>query len=206
MELGQAEVSRSTVTAENRLQGSNAKLYLRTSGWKGKAFDGDVIFQLTKAPQGWQWSSIGIWPNDFWADRWHPQRKETNEPLPFELLAPWPKDQCFMAGGFLEYILLQKKLLDAGSFMPRLEYILLQKKLLDAGSFMPLAAFVLSAGDCGFGPRGYYYNFDTTPHGSGSLRHRLHALSPVPAVRQCGWRNPGARVTRWQGLGPQRYR
>jgi hypothetical protein len=47
----------------------------------------------------------------------------------------------------------------AGGFM---EYLILQKKLLDAGSFMPLVAFSLSANDCGFGPRGYYYNFDTT--------------------------------------------
>jgi tetratricopeptide (TPR) repeat protein len=138
------DLSRSAIAARKTLQGSNSKRYLLTSGWNGMAFQGDVIFLLTEAPRGWQWTGLGISaPNDFWANRWRPQRKETNSPLPFELLAPWPKGQCFMAGGFMEYLILQKK-------------------LLDAGSFMPLVAFALSADDCGFGPRGYYYNFDTT--------------------------------------------
>jgi hypothetical protein len=94
------DLTRSTVVTRRTLQGSNSKLYLLTSGWNGSAFQGDVIFLLTQAPRGWQWTGLGISsPNDFWANRWRPQRKDTNSPLPFELLAPWPKVQSVSTTG-----------------------------------------------------------------------------------------------------------
>jgi hypothetical protein len=128
------DLGASTVTAKRALLGSGEKLYLPTSGWRGRYFQGDVAFILTKAPQGWQWTGVGLSSaNERWIERWRPAVKQTNSPLPFELFAPWPEGQHFMAGGFLRY----------------------WEEQLGLGL---LGALVLSSGDCGFGPRGFYYN------------------------------------------------
>ena len=90
----------SAVSAQRKLVGSGGKLYLTTSGWKGDWFRGDVMCLLTRTPQGWQWTGVAVsQPHDGWVERWRPATKQTNQPLPFPLLAPWPASQSFKAGG-----------------------------------------------------------------------------------------------------------
>jgi hypothetical protein len=135
------DLLRSQVKARRRVLGSGGKLYLPTSSWKGKWFLGDVMFILTKAPRGWQWTGLAVTcPNDLWLERWRPPAKRTNQPLPFELFAPWPANQCFTAGGLNQYLGQQSAILAAG--------------LLGGGAL----ALYFARSNCGFGPRGYYYN------------------------------------------------
>ena len=142
------DLTSSSVKVKRALIGSNEKLYLPTTGWTGQWFVGEVAFVLTRAPQGWQWTGLGISSaNELWQERWQPERNETNSPLPFELLAPWTEDRHFMAGGIIQYIGQQATILGAGLF-----------GLALAGAY--------ASDDCGFGPRGYYYNFDTTHTGA----------------------------------------
>jgi tetratricopeptide (TPR) repeat protein len=134
----------SSVTARRTLLGYGDKLYLQTSGWAGRWYRGDVIFLLTRAPKGWEWTGVAITTaNQMWLDRWRPAVKEKNQPLPFELAAPWPSGQCFKAGGFAEYLVEQAAVLAAG--WPW-ELILLAS---------------LASSKCGFGPRGFYFNLFT---------------------------------------------
>jgi murein DD-endopeptidase MepM/ murein hydrolase activator NlpD len=136
-----SDLLRSQVAARRRLLGSGAKLYLPTRGWKGKWFVGDVMFIITRAPRGWQWTGLAVTcPNDLWLERWRPPAKQTNQPLPFELFAPWPANESFTAGGLNQYVGQQLAIVAAGFF---------------GGA---LLAFFFSRGSCGFGPRGYYYN------------------------------------------------
>jgi hypothetical protein len=86
-----------------------------------------------------------------WAERWRPAVKETNQPLPFEILAPWPAEQSFEAGGLSKFIVEQAAVLDAGFL---------------AGALLALS---LSTDDCGFGVRGYYYNTDSTHSGANAF-------------------------------------
>lgn len=135
------DLLRSQVSVRRQLLGSGGKRYLPTSGWKGKWFLGDVLFVITKAPQGWQWTGLGITcPNDLWLERWRPPVKRTNQPLPFELFAPWPAQQSFTAGGLNQYIGQQAAIIAGGLF---------------GGS---LLALYFARSSCGFGPRGLYYN------------------------------------------------
>jgi hypothetical protein len=137
----------SRVTIKSALLGGNAKVYLPTTGWNGRWFCGDVPFVLTRAPQGWQWTGVGLSaPGVLWVERWQPKKKGTNSPLPFGLLAPWPEGEHFMAGGIIQFIGQQATILGAGLF-----------GLALAGAY--------ASDECGFGPRGYYYNFDTTHTG-----------------------------------------
>jgi len=142
------DLAASTVTAKRALLGSGEKLYLPTSGWQGRWFRGDVAFILTKAPKGWQWTGIALSsPNDRWLERWRPAIKQANLPLPFELAAPWPEGQHFKAGGLWGYVAEQAIIIGAGFF---------------GGGLIALG---LSGDDCGFGPRGYYYNTGPTHTG-----------------------------------------
>ena len=135
----------STVSCRRTLLGSGEKLYLQTSGWKGTWFSGDLILMITKAPRGWQWTGLAIaQPGDRWLDRWRPTAKATNQPLPFELSAPWPAGQSFAAGGLNQYIAEQAAVVAAGFL----------------GGFFLAAGFATRR--CGFGPRGYHYNQGST--------------------------------------------
>jgi hypothetical protein len=69
-----------------------------------------------------------------------------NSPLPFELVAPWPEGQHFKAGGLWGFVAEQAI-------------------IIAAGYGGPLIALGLSGGDCGFGPRGFYYNSGPTHSG-----------------------------------------
>jgi tetratricopeptide (TPR) repeat protein len=137
------DLAESKVTARRTLLGSGNKLYLLTRGWRGQWYKGDVIFMITRAPRGWQWTGVAVTgANDLWLDRWRPPVEAKNQPLPFELLAPWPSGDCFMAGGLGDFV--------AGSTI--------------AAAAWPFSFVVLeglSLRSCGFGLRGFYYGLAT---------------------------------------------
>ena len=137
------DLAKSRVTARQAMLGSGNKLYLLTRGWRGEWYKGDVIFMITRAPKGWQWSGVAVTrAHDLWLDRWRPPVEAKNQPLPFELLAPWPSGDCFMAGGLGDFV--------AGSTI--------------AAAVWPFSFVVLeglSLRSCGFGLRGFYYGLFT---------------------------------------------
>ena len=135
----------SQITVQHSLLGTGGKRYLFTRGWNGKWFVGDVVFTINQAPRGWEWTGLAIThANDLWLERWRPAIRQKNQPLPFELLAPWPAGQSFKAGGLVQYLVEQAAVLAGGLF---------------GGSLLALY-FARSA--CGFGPRGFYYNQGST--------------------------------------------
>ncbi|MFN8061237.1 MAG: M23 family metallopeptidase [Vicinamibacterales bacterium] len=139
------DLATSQVTARRPLLGTGGKRYLQTRGWNGRWFTGDVIFLIGRAPRGWEWTGVAVaQANELWRERWRPAVLQKNQPLPFELLAPWPDGQSFKAGGLTEYIVEQAAVLEGG--------------LLGGG----LLALYLSRSACGFGPRGFYYNQGST--------------------------------------------
>jgi tetratricopeptide (TPR) repeat protein len=144
----------SAVVARRGLRGSGNKMYLLTSGWRGRWFEGDVAFILHRAPTGWLWTGVGLSvPNDLWRDRWRPAIPATNQPLPFELLAPWPADVSFAAGGLDKYAITY--------------------------ALGPIAWAWASRSRCGFGVRGFYYNQGSTHSGQNAFaidftRHRRY--------------------------------
>ncbi len=134
------DLAASSIEVRRRLVGSGDKRYLQTRGWKGKWFQGDVVFMITRSPRGWRWTGVAISiANELWLERWRPTVRRENQPLPFPLLAPWPVDQSFMAGG-----------------------LYLENALLAGGLLLALS---LAQRPCGFGPRGYYYNQGPTHDG-----------------------------------------
>ena len=143
------ELLLSDVRVKRQLLGTGGKRYLPTTGWKGKWFHGDVSLIITQAPGGWQWTGIALHnTNQYWIERWKPDDIRTNDPLPFELQAPWPEDQCFTAGGLWEYIAEQALVLAAWPF-----------------SAIVAEGFA-AASCCGWGPRGFYYNTGPTHTGT----------------------------------------
>ena len=146
------ELSESDIRIDRTLTGVGVKRYLRTSGWRGRWFRGDVILLITRSARGWQWTGCGIaTPNDLWIEHWRPARLQTNDPLPFELLAPWPNGLCCEAGGLSGYIAEQLLVL-AALAIP-----------WPVGPAIAAGLTIgLSARTCGFGPRGFYYNGSST--------------------------------------------
>lgn len=152
------DFSESEVRVNPALSGSGNKRYLQTTGWRGSWFRGDVVLLLSYSARGWQWTGCGIATlNERWIEHWRPKKIHTNDPLPFELLAPWPEGVCFTAGGLGPY--LRDQLI--------LAYI--------AATYFPFGAIAaaaamlaFSARDCGFGPRGFYYN-DGDTHDEGDF-------------------------------------
>jgi hypothetical protein len=130
----------SRVTVRYRLHGTGSKLYLFTRGWNGKWFAGDVAFIIGRAPRGWEWTGLAITQaNDLWRERWRPAVLQKNQPLPFELLAPWPAGQSFKAGGLIQFAAEEAA-------------------VTAAGIFGGVLALNFSRSECGFGPRGFYFN------------------------------------------------
>jgi murein DD-endopeptidase MepM/ murein hydrolase activator NlpD/tetratricopeptide (TPR) repeat protein len=133
------------VRVKRQLLGTGGKRYLPSTGWKGKWYHGTVALIITEAPGGWQWTGIALFESsEAWAERWKPAVIQTNQPLPFEILAPWPEDQCFTAGGLLEFIAEAAIVANAGPFSPL------------------VAAGLAATNCCGWGPRGFYYNMGPT--------------------------------------------
>lgn len=99
------DFSASDVRLNARLSGQGSKRYLQTTGWRGEWFRGEVVFLLSRSARGWQWTGCGIATlTQHWMDHWRPKKTHTNDPLPFELLAPWPDGVCFTAGGLGPYL------------------------------------------------------------------------------------------------------
>ncbi len=138
-----------------RLLGTGGKRYLLTSGWRGKRFKGVVGFCLMRSARGWEWSGILVTgPADPWLERWEPAEKATNQPLPFELLAPWPEGRSFMAGGLPGFIAQMALIAGFSGFF----------------GFIGAALLVTFSGrQCGFGLRGFYYNEGPTHSGSNAF-------------------------------------
>ena len=179
------DLGNSRIKAKQDLLGTGAKRYLMTSGWRGTWFRGSVTFILSRAPAGWQWTGLGLGsPTQKWFERWTPDIKQTNAPLPFDIPAPWPAGQSFMAGGLAQFIIQQAFLLAnlAGGWV---------------GAIVAAAtAEYWSASRCGFGPRGFYYNTGPTHDQSNAFaidftRYRRYVPydnisggTPVLAVRE----------------------
>jgi tetratricopeptide (TPR) repeat protein len=135
------DLLQSDVNVQRKLVGTGDKLYLLTRNWNGEWFRGDLVCLLSRAPKGWQWTGIGIsQAHDMWVERWRPAEIQTNQALPFELLAPWPAKESFKAGGLTGFLAKQAAIVAAGPIL---------------GAAMA-AGFARNA--CGFGPRGFYYN------------------------------------------------
>lgn len=171
------DLAASRVTVGRQLLGSGAKRYLHTGGWQGRWFSGDVVLLITGAPGGWQWTGVApTLPNELWLDRWHAPVAHSSNALPFELLAPWPAGQCFTAGGIEMYAVQQAEIIAV---------------LAAGGWFGWIAAAALalqfSTIECGFGPRGFYYNTSPTHDEEDAFaidftRYRQY----VPYYRQSG--------------------
>jgi hypothetical protein len=151
-----SDLSRSRPVRFGRaLQGTGDKRYLFTNGWHGERFRGIVGFCFMRSSPGWEWSGLVVTgPADPWKERWAPKDKATNQPLTLPILAPWPRDLRFMAGGLGDFA-LKSAAIAAAALIP----------FFGAAAAAALAVgFSLS--DCGFGLRGFYYNQGPTHSGS----------------------------------------
>lgn len=129
------------------VRGDGQKRYLHTADWRGDWLAGEVLFLITRAPGGWEWSGLVLTrPTAAWSEEWRPETKRTNQPLPFSLAAPWPAGASFTAGGLRRFLREQAALAAIAS----------------APFFGPVTAAIAtmsrSLNPCGFGTRGFYYN------------------------------------------------
>lgn len=84
------------------LFGRGRKRYLRTTGWKGKLFKGEVTLLFTGRHDGWEWSGVGLAHlPDVWAEIFGEPPREENQPLELAIKAPWPAGTHFRAGGII---------------------------------------------------------------------------------------------------------
>lgn len=157
------DLAESRVTVVPGLFGAGGKRYLGTTGWRGRWFTGDVLFVISRAPRGWECTGVALTaPTELWMPRWTPPVLEQNQPLPFELLAPWPRGKCFAAGGLNEYIVEQSAVgatVAAGAILGGIFGAFVGALVWGA------AVLGLAARSCGFGPRGFYYNAFTSHTG-----------------------------------------
>ena len=138
-----ADLAGSQIVVGDVLSGAGDKRYLTTSGWRGEWFRGRVGFLLLRSGRGWQWTGVVLLePLERWLEHWTLTEKQTNQRLPIQLLAPWPAGRCFEAGGLARFIRDSALILAGGPFAP----LILRRR---------------SRTRCGFGPRGFYYNFAT---------------------------------------------
>lgn len=126
-----ADLVVSRVTARSSLTGAGYKRYLATRGWNGRRFRGELAFALTRAPKGWQWTGVVRPGFEEGSVERAPVPPPIDEPVLFEIKAPWPAGQSFKAGGLIQWIAEH-----------------------GAGAVL---AFVLARNPCGWGPRGFYY-------------------------------------------------
>ncbi len=142
------ELGKGGVGVRRRMSGAGDKRYLLTTGWRGRWFRGDVVFLITRSARGWQWTGLAIAaPNELWIEHWTPKVVQTNDPLPFELLAPFPDGLCCKAGGLSVYLVEQAVIVALAGGLP----------WPIGPAAAAAAAFALSLRDCGFGVPGLYY-------------------------------------------------
>jgi tetratricopeptide (TPR) repeat protein len=169
-----ADLERSTVRAKpSVLRGAGSKRYIDTQGWQGDLFKEEVIFILTEARDGFEWSGIGvtrIWkeppdipddPEEVPPDGDTPEdpSDRPNQPMvtpaDLKMKAPWAKGEHFRAGGIIPFTA---------------QLAAIAAALAGTGIFFPylygLALVALSASSpCGLGPGGLYYGQPTTHQG-----------------------------------------
>lgn len=135
-----AELSAGPDHGRGRLYGGGGKRYAFTDGFTGALLAGTVGLVLARGPRGWEWVGLALTqPTDAWLDRQPTVTPESNQPLPFSILAPWPSGRSFKAGGLAGFSAKQAAVIAAGPLGVAL-------------------AVGFARSDCGFGPRGFYYN------------------------------------------------
>jgi tetratricopeptide (TPR) repeat protein len=135
------DLGRSNVrTDPYSLWGTGDKRYLEAEGWQGSFFTGRVVFLLSRAPEGWEWSGVALtaFPEADWERLLGPPRGESNQPLSLIIKSPWPAGVNFRAGGIVPFGLQVAACLGLGPF-----------------AFVCFA--IQAASPCGFGPGGLYY-------------------------------------------------
>ncbi|MEZ5287775.1 MAG: peptidoglycan DD-metalloendopeptidase family protein [Vicinamibacterales bacterium] len=147
-----AELAQGSSPGHGAVLGSGDKRYLFCHGWSGAILNGTIALVCVRAPSGWELAGVALTelPEEL-AERWKPARLEKNQPLPFALKAPWPAGFSFMAGGFLEFGLKMAQVAAAAAATP-------------FGIGGPILAEAFSLSQCGFGPRGFYYNDVSDTH------------------------------------------
>lgn len=151
---------------------------LITSNWKGKWFRGKIDFKLERFGETWQWTSVSINGSpDSYTKCIEPAVKETNQPLPFSLLAPWDRgsgtgSKPFMAGG-LGDLLESPIITESAGFFAFLRFIPIVGDIvrtidLFLAPIRPIERarqLAMATRPCGFGIRGFYYNAITSHTG-----------------------------------------
>jgi hypothetical protein len=137
------------------------KAWLRVEGWQDPKIHGGVTFLLTSSPQGWQFG--GILLELPFGDLLDLPALPPIEPPAFlnsiRLKAPWPSGECFEAGGLAKFIYDQTAIL--GALAPCLA-VIAAPLACAVGLLVALALEeAYSLRPCGFGPRGFYYDFNT---------------------------------------------
>ncbi|MGB5658446.1 MAG: peptidoglycan DD-metalloendopeptidase family protein [Thermoanaerobaculia bacterium] len=147
-----AELSMRDAAGGDVLLGSGDKRYLFSEGWEGDLLRGRVGLVFMLAPQGWECTGVVLTEvGDEFQERWGPKEIQKNQPLPFTLRAPWPSGDNLMAGGVFEFGLKTAAVAAAAAGTP-----------FGLGGAALALGFSLS--DCGFGPRGFYYNDVSDTH------------------------------------------
>ncbi len=137
------------------------KAYLRVDGWQDPRVHGGVTFLLTASAQGWQFGGILLeLPGGLFDLTDLPPLELPEGVLNFvSLKAPWPAGDCFEAGGLGGFIYDQAAILTA----------LAPCAVVFAAPLACAIGLVVALGleeayslrPCGFGPRGFYYDFNT---------------------------------------------
>jgi hypothetical protein len=137
------------------------KAWLRIEGWQDPKIHGGVTFLLTGSAQGWQFGGILLdLPGDL-------LDLPTLPPLELpdgifnsiSLKAPWPSGECFEAGGLAKFIYDQSAILTA---LAPCVALVAAPLACAVGLVVALALEeAYSLRPCGFGPRGFYYDFNT---------------------------------------------
>ncbi len=147
------DLSRSKIRPDRPLlHGGGDKVYVSTTGWRGKWFNGKVAFMLERRLGTWHWTGLVIVTP---TKKWHAQfvlgQIMENQPLTMSIRAPWPAGTYFMAGGLRQYLGFQSTLAALHGIWFGLGTI--PALILTAS---------LAARRCGYGPRGFYYNAITS--------------------------------------------
>ncbi len=161
-----ADLQRGSVRANAELlHVDDDKVYLRTTGWSGEYFVGEVFFQLRAAPRGWQWAGVVLsLPTKAWSfvaeTLGIPSERSHNQPLPswFTIKAPWPRPAPRNVG-----------VMRAGGLFPQIAVTAVLFALWGASLAFPLlrvAYLGVLVGaisvPCGYGMGGFYYNYGWT--------------------------------------------
>jgi len=126
--------------------GTGDKRYMILNEWNGELLCGTAGLVFMRTPKGWECSGVLLSEVcEELQERWKPKDIQTNQPLPFTLRAPWPAGNSFMAGGLFDFGLRSAA-------------------VAAAGPTGVIVAHGFSLSDCGYGPRGFYYNDISDTH------------------------------------------